>query len=102
MGTPRKDPRRGRSPDLVGAEPEAAGLAEQGLGWKNSFGAGNAGDTIRVGWKARGRRAPSKWDNSFFDTLFGDEWELTKSPAGATQWTPKEGSAGTVPDAHDP
>ena len=89
--------------DLVGAEPEAAGLAEQGLGWKNSFGAGNAGDTISSGLEGAWTPSPVKWDNSFFDTLFGHEWELSKSPAGAAQWTPKDGSgAGTVPDAHDP
>ena len=89
--------------ELVGAEPEAAGLAEQGLGWKNSFGAGNAGDTISSGLEGAWTPSPIKWDNSFFDTLFGHEWEQTKSPAGATQWTPKDvRGAGTVPDAHDP
>jgi len=89
--------------DLVGAEPEAAGLAEQGLGWKNSFGAGNAGDTISSGLEGAWTPSPVTWDNSFFDTLFGHEWEQSKSPAGATQWTPKDGGgAGTVPDAHDP
>jgi len=89
--------------ELVGAEPEAAGLAEQGLGWKSSFGAGNAGDTISSGLEGAWTPSPVKWDNSYFDTLFGHEWEQTKSPAGATQWTPKDGGgAGTVPDAHDP
>jgi len=89
--------------DLVGAEPEAAGLAEQGLGWKNSFGTGNAGDTISSGLEGAWTPSPVTWDNSFFDTLFGHEWEQSKSPAGATQWTPKDGGgAGTVPDAHDP
>ncbi len=88
--------------ELVGAEPEAAGLAEQGLGWKNSFGAGNAGDTISSGLEGAWTPSPIKWDNSFFDTLFGHEWEQSKSPAGATQWIPKDGGgAGTVPDAHD-
>ena len=88
--------------DLVGAEPEAAGLAEQGLGWKNSFGAGNAGDTISSGLEGAWTASPIKWDNSYFDTLFEHEWEQSKSPAGATQWTPKDGGgAGTVPDAHD-
>jgi catalase-peroxidase len=89
--------------DLVGAEPEAAGLAEQGLGWKNSFGAGNSGDTISSGLEGAWTASPIKWDNSYFDTLFEHEWEQSKSPAGATQWTPKDGGgAGTVPDAHDP
>jgi catalase-peroxidase len=89
--------------ELVGAEPEAAGLAEQGLGWMNSFGAGNAGDTISSGLEGAWTPSPIKWDNSFFDTLFGHEWEQSKSPAGATQWTPKDGGGvGTVPDAHDP
>jgi catalase-peroxidase len=89
--------------ELVGAEPEAAGLAEQGLGWKNSFGAGNAGDTISSGLEGAWTPSPIKWDNGFFDTLFGHEWEQSKSPAGATQWTPKDvRGAGTVPDAHDP
>ena len=88
--------------DLVGAEPEAAGLAEQGLGWKNSFGAGNSGDTISSGLEGAWTASPIKWDNSYFDTLFEHEWEQSKSPAGATQWTPKDGGgAGTVPDAHD-
>jgi catalase-peroxidase len=89
--------------ELVGAEPEAAGLAEQGLGWKNSFGTGNAGDTISSGLEGAWTPSPIKWDNSYFDTLFGHEWEQSKSPAGATQWIPKGGGgAGTVPDAHDP
>ena len=88
---------------LVGAEPEAAGLAEQGLGWKNSFGAGNAGHTISSGLEGAWTPSPIKWDNSFLDTLFGHEWEQSKSPAGATQWIPKDGGgAGSVPDAHDP
>ncbi len=89
--------------ELVGAEPEAAGLAEQGLGWKNSFGTGNASDTISSGLEGAWTPSPIKWDNSYFDTLFGHEWEQSKSPAGATQWVPKGGGgAGTVPDAHDP
>ena len=75
--------------ELVGAEPEAAGLADQGLGWKSSFGTGNAGDTISSGLEGAWTPSPVKWDNSYFDTLFGHEWEQTKSPAGATQWTPK-------------
>jgi catalase-peroxidase len=89
--------------EYVGAEPEGAGLAEQGLGWKNSFGTGNAGDTISSGLEGAWTTSPITWDNSFFDVLFGFEWEQTKSPAGATQWIPKGGGgAGAVPDAHDP
>ncbi len=86
----------------VGAEPEAAGLEEQGFGWKNSFGSGVAGDAITSGLEGAWTTEPTKWDNNYFDNLFGYEWELTKSPAGAHQWTPKEESAkGTVPDAFD-
>lgn len=88
---------------LVGAEPEGASIAEQGLGWSNSFGSGKGGDTITSGLEGAWTPTPIKWDNSFFDTLFGYEWELTKSPAGAHQWVPKDGAAaGAVPDAHDP
>ena len=87
----------------VGAEPEGATLEEQGLGWKNSFGSGSAGDTITSGLEGAWTTSPTKWDNNYFDNLFGYEWDLTKSPAGAWQWTPKDESAlGTVPDAHDP
>jgi catalase-peroxidase len=87
----------------VGAEPEAAGLAEQGQGWKNSYGTGNADDTISSGLEGAWTTSPITWDNSYFDVLFGFEWEQTKSPAGATQWAPKDGGgAGAVPDAHDP
>ncbi len=87
----------------VGPEPEGATLQEQGLGWKNSFGSGKAGDTITSGLEGAWTTSPAKWDNNFFDNLFGYEWEKTKSPAGATQWTPKsDAAAGTVPDAHDP
>ncbi|HIM29424.1 MAG TPA: catalase/peroxidase HPI [Planctomycetes bacterium] len=86
----------------VGPEPEGAGLEEQGLGWKNSFGSGNAGDTITSGLEGAWTTDPVKWDNNFFDNLFGYEWEQVQSPAGATQWTPTDASAlGTVPDAHD-
>ena len=86
-----------------GPEPEGAGLAEQGMGWRNSFGTGNAGDSISSGLEGAWTPSPIKWDNSYFDTLFGHEWEQSKSPAGATQWVPKDGGgAGTVPDAHDP
>ena len=87
----------------VGREPEASGLEEQGLGWKNTFGTGNAGDTITSGLEGAWTTEPAKWDNNYFENLFGCEWVLTKSPAGAQQWTPANGSAaGTVPDAHDP
>ncbi len=87
----------------VGPEPEGAGVEDQGLGWKNSFGSGKAGDTISSGLEGAWTTAPAKWDNNFFDNLFGYEWEQVKSPAGATQWTPTDASAqGTVPDAHDP
>ncbi len=88
--------------DHVGLEPEAAELQEQGLGWRNSFGTGNGGDTITSGLEGAWTPTPATWDNSFFETLFGYEWELSKSPAGANQWKPKDGAgAGTVPDAHD-
>ena len=87
----------------VGPEPEAAGIEEQGLGWKSSFGTGKGGDTITSGLEVIWTTTPTKWSNNFFWNLFGYEWELTKSPAGAHQWKPKGGAgAGTVPDAHDP
>jgi catalase-peroxidase len=87
----------------VGPEPEGAGIEEQGLGWKNSFGTGKGGDTITSGLEVIWTSTPTKWSSNFFWNLFGYEWELTKSPAGAHQWTPKGGAAaGTVPDAHDP
>ncbi|MBE0550450.1 MAG: catalase/peroxidase HPI [Rubrivivax sp.] len=87
----------------VGPEPEAAGIEEQGLGWKSSFGTGKGGDTISSGLEVTWTTTPTKWSNNFFWNLFGYEWELTKSPAGAHQWTPRHGmGAGTVPDAHDP
>jgi catalase-peroxidase len=87
----------------VGPAPEAAGLEEQGLGWKNSFGTGKGGDTITSGLEVTWTTTPTKWSNNYFENLFGFEWELTKSPAGAHQWTPKNGAgAGTVPHAHDP
>ena len=87
----------------VGPEPEAAGLEEQGLGWKSSFGTGKGGDTITSGLEVTWTTTPTKWSNNFFENLFGYEWELTKSPAGAHQWIAKGGAgAGTVPDAHDP
>jgi catalase-peroxidase len=87
----------------VGPEPEAAGLEEQGLGWKNTFGTGKGGDTITSGLEVTWTATPTKWSNNFFENLFGFEWELTKSPAGAHQWRPKNGAgAGSVPAAHDP
>ena len=87
----------------VGAEPEGAGLEQQGLGWKNSFGSGKGGDAITSGLEGAWTKNPIAWDKGYFDNLFGYEWELTKSPAGAHQWTPKNKEAqGTVPDAHDP
>ncbi len=85
----------------VGPEPEAAGLEQQGLGWKNSYGKGNAGDTITSGLEGAWTSTPTKWSNGYFSNLFRYEWELTKSPAGAWQWTPKDGPQ-NVPDAHDP
>jgi catalase-peroxidase len=86
----------------VGPEPEAAGLEAQGMGWKSSFGTGKGGDTITSGLEVTWTTTPTKWSNNFFWNLFGYEWELTKSPAGAHQWKPKHGAgAGTVPDAHD-
>nr|MDO8088131.1 catalase/peroxidase HPI [Candidatus Sigynarchaeum springense] len=86
----------------VGPEPEAAGIEEQGLGWKSSFGSGKGADTITSGLEVIWTTTPTKWSNNFFWNLFGYEWELTKSPAGAQQWKPKGGAgANTVPDAHD-
>jgi catalase-peroxidase len=87
----------------ISAEPEGASLEEQGLGWNNSFGSGKAGDTISSGLEGSWTTEPAKWDNNYFDNLFGYEWEQVKSPSGATQWTPTDASAvGSVPDAHDP
>ena len=87
----------------VGPEPEAAGLEEQGLGWKSSFGTGKGGDAIGSGLEVTWTTTPTKWSNNFFSNLFGYDWELTKSPAGAHQWQPKNGAgADTVPDAHNP
>ena len=91
------------SEDHKGPEPEGADIAEQGFGWTSSFGSGKGVHTITSGLEGAWTPTPITWDNSYFDTLFGYEWELTKSPAGAHQWTPKNGAgAGTVPDAHDP
>jgi catalase-peroxidase len=90
-------------PLLVGPEPEAAGIEEQGMGWKSSFGTGKGDDTIGGGPEVIWTRTPTKWSNNFLQNLFGYEWELTKSPAGAYQWKPKgDAGAGTVPDPHDP
>ncbi|MCJ7711147.1 MAG: catalase/peroxidase HPI [Chloroflexi bacterium] len=87
----------------VGPEPEAASLQEMGLGWRNTFGTGSGDDTISSGLEGAWTPTPKSWDNSFFETLFGYEWELTKSPAGAWQWKPTDPAAATtVPDAHDP
>jgi len=86
-----------------GPVPEAAGIEEQGLGWQNSFGSGKGADTISSGLEGAWTTNPAKWDNNYLENLFGYEWELTKSPAGAQQWKPKDGAgAGTVPDAHAP
>jgi len=90
-------------PALVGPEPEGASIEEQGLGWKNSFGTGTGDDTTTSGLEGAWTPNPIRWDNGYFDTLFGYEWELTKSPAGAHQWKPTDPAAATlVPDAHDP
>ncbi|MEU4262911.1 catalase/peroxidase HPI [Streptomyces argenteolus] len=88
--------------DSVGPDPEAASIEEQGLGWKNTYGSGKGGDTITSGLEGIWTNTPTTWDNSFFEILFGYDWELFSSPAGAHQWRPKDGAgAGTVPDAHD-
>ena len=88
--------------ESVGPDPEAAPMEQQGLGWKSSYGTGKGGDAITSGLEVIWTPTPVTWDNSFLETLFGYEWELTKSPAGAHQWKPKDGAgAGTVPDAHD-
>ena len=87
----------------VGNEPEGSNIEDQGLGWKNKLGKGHSGDTIGSGLEVIWTTTPTKWSNTFFDNLFKYDWELTKSPAGAHQWTPKNGAGnGTVPDAHDP
>ena len=89
--------------EYVGREPEGANLEDQGLGWKNTFGTGNADDTITSGLEGAWTNSPARWDNNFFENLFGYEWELTASPAGAKQWRPTDrGADDTVPDAHDP
>ena len=87
----------------VGPDPEAAPLEQQGFGWKSTYGTGKGGDTITSGLEVTWTSTPLSWDNSFLETLYGYEWELSKSPAGAYQWKPKDGAGtGTVPDAHDP
>jgi catalase-peroxidase len=89
--------------EYVGVEPAGAGIAEMGLGWKNSLGSGHSGNTITSGLEGAWTTSPTQWSNNFFENLFGFDWELTKSPAGAHQWKPKNGAGeGTVPDAHDP
>ena len=89
--------------EYVGAEPEGASMEEMGFGWKNSFGSGNAGDTITSGIEGAWTKTPTEWSNYYFENLFSYDWEVTKSPAGAYQWQPKEGAgAGTIPNAHDP
>jgi catalase-peroxidase len=89
--------------DNVGAEPEAAGLEQQGLGWKSTFGTGKGGDTITSGLEVTWTTTPTRWSNNYLENLFGFEWELSKSPAGANQWVAKDGAgAGIIPDAHDP
>ncbi|PVX44596.1 catalase-peroxidase [Flavobacterium sp. 103] len=89
--------------EYVGVEPAAAGIEEQGLGWKNTFGTGNGEYTISSGLEGAWTTTPNKWSNNYFENMFGFEWELSKSPAGAHQWKPKNGTgAGTVPDAHNP
>ena len=92
----------GPAGQYVGKDPEASGLEEQGFGWKNSLGAGHGVHSITSGLEVTWTTSPTKWSNNYFENLFGYEWELTKSPAGANQWRPKNGAgAGTVPDAHD-
>lgn len=89
--------------EYVGREPAGASIEEQSMGWKNTFGSGKGGDTITSGLEGAWTTTPTKWSNNYFENLFGYEWELTKSPAGAHQWKPKGGAGtGTVPDAHDP
>ena len=88
--------------ESVGADPEAAPIEAQGLGWKNAYGTGKGADAITSGLEVTWTTTPTQWSNGFFDNLFGYEWELTQSPAGAHQWKPKDGAGeGTVPDAHD-
>ena len=94
----------GAGPDShVGVEPEGGNIADQGQGWLSTFNSGKGADTITSGLEGAWTRTPAEWSHDYFKHLFDYEWELTKSPAGAHQWTPKDGAgAGTVPDAHDP
>ncbi|MEU0397001.1 catalase/peroxidase HPI [Streptomyces sp. NPDC006208] len=90
-------------PQYIGPEPEACPVEAQGIGWRNTFGSGKGADTLTSGLEGAWTNDPTKWDNGYLDNLFSYDWELTTSPAGANQWTPKDASAqGTVPDAHDP
>src|SRR5437588_4475290 len=100
---PYGQPHGAGSADHVGQEPDGASIEEQGLGWRNTFGTGKADDSITSGLEGAWTTNPVKWDNGFLENLFKYDWELTTSPAGAKQWTPKDPEAqGTVPDAHDP
>ncbi len=100
LAKPTALPSRGK---YVGAEPEGGGIELQGFGWQNSFGGGHGAHTISSGLEGAWTQTPATWDNEYLKNLFSYEWELTKSPAGANQWTPKDGAAAsTVPDAHDP
>ena len=91
------------NPEYIGPEPEASPIEQQGIGWRNTSGSGKGADALTSGLEGAWTSAPTKWDNGYLDNLFGYEWELTASPAGANQWTPTDPSArGTVPDAHDP
>ncbi|MFG2138588.1 catalase/peroxidase HPI [Streptomyces sp. NPDC048650] len=91
------------NPEYIGPEPEASPIEQQGIGWRNTYGSGKGADTLTSGLEGAWTAEPTKWDNGYLDNLFGYDWELTASPAGANQWTPKDPSAkGTVPDAHDP
>ena len=85
------------TPSYVGPEPEGCPVEQQGLGWKNTFGSGKGGDTITSGLEGAWTPTPTKWDNGFFETLFDYDWELAESPAGAKQWTPKDGAAARTP-----
>ena len=99
----RQDATEPATPSLVGPEPEGCPVEHQGLGWKSAYGSGKGKDTITAGLEGAWTPTPTTWDNGYFETLFGYEWELTESPAGAKQWKPKDGAgADTVPDAHDP
>ena len=99
----RQDARRGARGTAVGPEPEGGNLEEQGFGWKSRYGTGKGGDAITSGLEVTWTTTPTRWNNDFFKHLFEYEWELTKSPAGAKQWKPKNGAGeGTVPHAHDP